>query len=130
MKRESWVWLVPWLGGGAAGWFEVPLVDLVGDARAFGIYAFVGVVLGWAWYRLYPRQLAARLLGLVMLGLVLALFVVVGGDADGNALSPNDAIGLGVLAGLVLTETRRSGGEWAHQRRTRMSSRETMRELR
>jgi hypothetical protein len=105
MKRDrTWAWLVPWAGGGVVGRLENPLTNWAGDGRSLAI----------------------------LLALLAALLLVTGGavEVTRDPISPNDMIGFGVLAGLVLTETRRSGGEWAHQRRTSLTSRQTMSDLR
>jgi hypothetical protein len=129
MTRERWACLVPWVLGTAVGWFAEDLIDLVGEARTAGLFGLSGVALGLCWYGLYPRPLIERirLAGIAVLaGSSLALLF--GGEVSHPTV--RSMIGLGVLAGLILAETWRPGQDWSHQRRTALTSRETMRELR
>ena len=47
--------------GWTIGLFAEQLVDLVGEARAAGIFGLAGIALGWSWYWLYPRPLLDRM---------------------------------------------------------------------
>ena len=110
--------------GGVAAQFEGPVRDLLGDGRATASYFYLGMVLGWLWYRLYPRTLAERLAALALLMSILFLIPLGGGSVEGGLVSPSDVIGFGAVAGLVLTE------RWKAEARTAFTSRQTMRELR
>jgi hypothetical protein len=115
--------------GTAVGWFAEDLIDLVGESRTAGLFGLTGVALGLCWYRLYPRPLIERIqmVGVaVMVGSSVALLF--GGDISHPTV--RSMIGVGVLAGLILAETWRPGQEWAQQRRTQLTSPDTMRELR
>lgn len=113
---------------------ESPLHDAIGQKYSCLAYFVSGMALGWAWYRLYPRDLASRLFRLTVACSVVgvAALIVPGGDEFVLISNPsaNDGLPLGVLAGLVLTEASRPGGEWRHQKRTALTSRQTMRDLR
>lgn len=115
---------MPWIIGGVAAQFDGPARDLLGDGRATALYFYLGAVLGWLWYRLYPRALAERLVGLALCTSILFLILLGGGSTEGGLVSPSDVIGFGVLAGLVLTE------RWRAEQPTALTSRDTMRELR
>jgi len=139
MTRERWAWAVPWFGGGVATSLNDPLVELSGVGIASGVFLGVGIVLGTCWYRLYPRPLAQRLAWLAWLMMLTAALAIVFGIVDQvsgaaetlelGTFEPNGFVGLGVLAGLVITE---SGGSnsWVHQRRTQLSSRGEQSKLR
>lgn len=101
-----WAWLAIYAVASALAGFSDWLVDAVGEGHAAGIYGLIGIALGWAWFRLYPRPLVERLRLISILIIAASLLVAcVGGelaDADASVMIP-----LGVLAGLVLSETRR-----------------------
>jgi hypothetical protein len=127
--------MVPCFVGSILASLERPLMDGLGQSYSCLFYFVSGLALGWTWYRLYPRNLASRIFGLtVFLSLlIVAATAFTGGHGEFSLIanpSPNDLLPLGVLAGLVLTEASRPGGEWRHQKRTALTSRDTMRELR
>jgi peptidoglycan/LPS O-acetylase OafA/YrhL len=126
MKRERrWAWVVISAVIGLAASVDEQLAGLVGDTRAAGCFLYLGVLLGWAWYRLYPRELSARLAGTAaVLFVVGVLLVIGGGTVDEGRLSPSDVTPVGVLVGLVLTE------RWREEASTSLSSHDTMRDLR
>jgi hypothetical protein len=133
-RDRTWAWIVPWVAGSILAAFERPLMKGLGQSYSCLLYFVAGMALGWTWYRLYPRQLAMRIFGLTVclsLGIVL-MTVISGGHGEFTLIenpSANDFLPLGVLAGLVLTEGARPG-DWKRQKRTALTSRETMRELR
>jgi len=124
MNRERWAWLVPSVGSGVVGTVAPQLVDNIGDARAAAAYFYVGVVLGWAWYQLYPRPLAARLAGPAALTALVALLLFGGGEASVDPGWAKAATLPGILVGLVLTE------RWKEEAPTALTSTDTMRDLR
>ena len=111
MTRERWACWVPWLVGSVIGLFAEQLVDVVGEARAAGIYGLAGIALGWTWYWLYPRPLLdrMRLAGVAVLaGSTFA--IVFGGEVSHPTV--RSMIGVGVFAGLVLAEARSADARW------------------
>ena len=108
MRREHCAWLLPCVGGGLVSGFEKSWASGLGESRATAAFFFAGIALGWAWYRLYPRSLAERLAGLMILVSLLTLVAFWLGPAvievDWEQLGPADVIPMGVVAGLVLTE--------------------------
>lgn len=128
MERERWAWVAIFVAGSVLGAFSHQLIDLIGEARTAGVYGLAGVGLGWCWYRLYPRPLLERILWAALLVLVVSVFAAVfGGELSHPTV--RSVIGVGVLAGLVLTEVYGERKPWGHQKRTALTSRETMREL-
>jgi hypothetical protein len=120
---KTWAWVRVWGVVGLAASFESELVDLLGEGRAGSSYFFLGVGLGWEWYRLHPRALAERLAGPALLACAVAVVLLGGGSADGGPVSPKDLTAAVVLVGLVLTE------RWRAEQRTALTSRDTMRDL-
>jgi len=114
-KERRWAWVVPWGGAGLAGSFSESLPDALGSPfRAVGLFFAFGLLLGWAWDRLYARPLVDRLAGFAICACaVMALIFVIsimdpkGLSADGTALGSGVAWG-GVLTALVLVEYRRT----------------------
>jgi len=129
MKRERWwAWIVVYAVASVLAGFSEQLIDLLGTARAGGLYGVAGIALGWAWYRIYPRTLVERLrLVSIAVGAISVAALAFGGESAGTDVSV--MILPGVLAGLVMAETRWPE-EWRRQKRTALTSRETMRELR
>jgi hypothetical protein len=97
---------VTWVGVALMWWASSALEDGIGFARSSAIAVLVGLLLGVCWYLLYPRPLARRLVGPLVVVLV---WVVVSGivgefvpDLSGSVLFTF----LGILAGLALAELR------------------------
>lgn len=71
----------------------------------------LGLLLGWAWFRLYPRPLGERLGLAAALGLLIGVVVLLFGRAATEHLSTaglREVWGAaGVLTALVLTERKR-----------------------
>jgi len=103
---------VPWVVGNAIGLFAEQLVDLTGESRAAGLYGLAGIAIGWCWYALYPRPLVDRLRVVGIIVAVASLFaLVLGGQMSHPTV--RSMIGVGVLGGLILAETRWPGGDLA-----------------
>jgi hypothetical protein len=128
-RARWWAWLAIYAVASVLAAFSEQVVDILGEARAVGFYGVAGTALGWTWYRLFPRPLAERMgLVSVTIGAVSGAALVFGAEwAD-----PDVSVMIlpGVLAGLVITETQSPGATWRRQKRTALTSRETMRELR
>ena len=127
MGERHWAFMIP-LFGFAMISPELPyLAGEVGTDHAAAIGFGAGLVLGAVWFLLHARDLARRLL--VMSGLT-----AVGYLADGLFPGPVEvdrlglaSVGIGIVAGLVLTERWRGEGGWRHQKRGARTSRATMR---
>ena len=130
VKRERWWgWLVIYVTCSVLAGFAHELVDALGNGRAVGAYGVAGIALGLGWYRLYPRTLVERLrLVSVSVGAISLAALAFGGDVADTGTSV--MILPGVLAGLVIAETRWPVAEWQDQRQTPLSSEETTGRLR
>ena len=103
--KAAVVWLLPWVGIALMWWAVCPaLEDSIGFVRSSAIAFLVGVLLGVCWYLLYPRALARRVAGpLVLISVWVLLSGVVGEfvpDLSGSVLFTF----LGMLAGLAFAE--------------------------
>ena len=100
-------WLVPWAGIVLMWWLVCPaLEDSIGFVRSSAIAFLVGLLLAVCWNLLYPRPLARRLAGPLV---VITVWVLVSGivgefvpDLSGSVLYTF----LGILVGLALAEVR------------------------
>jgi len=90
------------------------MVDaLVHPARAAGVFFLFGLLLGWAWARLYPRSLVDRLIGFAVWSRVIVVFSFVVSlaapdDVGVSGVTLGPGLGwAGVLDALVLVEHKR-----------------------
>ncbi len=122
MNWQRRAWLLPAAGTSVLASIEPSLTQTMGEGPSAGIVGVVGIVIGWFWYRMYPRTLSDRLFGLAcVLVVALVLAFMPGTEVSGGG--PAMFVYLGVLAGLVFNE------QWSTNRRT-ASSRESQRSLR
>lgn len=109
MKDRTWgAWLAIAVAIAAVA-FADQIADVVGEVRAYSVYGALGIALGLVWFARDPQPLAERLrLPALLLPFGLALGLLPGTEVERHFSAP--AMGaVGILAGLVLAETRRGG---------------------
>jgi hypothetical protein len=101
--------------------------DGVPAGARMAVSVVAGLALGVFWYRAHPRPLAQRLFPLACLAIVWMAFAAF--DFQAENLGPN-LVGVGILAGLVFAEVYADRRPWGHQKRTALTSKRTMADLR
>lgn len=115
MKARSWAFVLPWCGCALAGGVSPSVTDALGDpGLAAGPFFVLGLFLGWAWTRLYPRPLVERLfVAATWICFIVALLFLLSlaPGSETTTRSPDDLAGAFTLAGifvaLVFVERKR-----------------------
>lgn len=116
------MWLVVYVGLVVVGSLAKVVDERVGERPGIAVSFVGGLLLGGAWYVLYPRDLASRLFGLMLFTTLvfLVLLILPGSEVVSDPDGTRNALGVtGVLSGLVLTEKFREGADPRDRRRAR-----------